>query len=181
MIAPMQYILGTFTRCGTSPSAVARIRIMHAERTREDEAENDNKRNNRTVQQPPINPVEPAAQIGRATTVITYAAHAARTPITVSSLIEGNGSSDSATITPLRIRDRAKSAASPMKAFEVFAAFVARIYARRSFSYPITEASTPFADAVESPGSHPTATPAAVPSTEHFTTVLSSIRIPRNC
>ena len=46
----------------------------------------------------------------------------------------GNGSSEMATITPLRIRDNANSAASPMNAFDVFAALVARIYVRRFFS-----------------------------------------------
>ncbi len=35
------------------------------------------------------------------------------------------------------------------------------------------EASTPFAEAVDNPGSHPTATPAPVPSREYFITALS--------
>ena len=43
------------------------------------------------------------------------------------------------------------------------------------------DASTPFADAVDNPGSHPTATPATDPSREYFTTALSSMRIPLKC
>ena len=39
-------------------------------------------------------------------TIMTYAAQAASTPITVSSLIDGMGSSDSATITPIRTPSR---------------------------------------------------------------------------
>src|SRR5512137_1718285 len=133
MIAPMQYTLGTFTRWGTSPNAVARIRI-HAPKgpVRMTQRITINAITARFKNRPST-PFNLLAERDN-TIVITYAAHAARTPITVSSLIVGNGSSESATITPLRIRDNANNAASPMNAFAVFAALVARMYALRSLS-----------------------------------------------
>ena len=75
----------------------------------------------------------------------------------------GASSDDNATITPFRALESAKSAASPMMAFAVFAALVDRMYPRRSFSYPDTDVRTAFAVAFERPGSHPTTVPTSVP------------------